>query len=131
MKFYKKLNQYKASNLVYDLNSNKAYSYEWYELAKCVDSQMILNTYNYSPTTLRHMYKLRTLFDSLNINYVEIEAPRGLQDMVTSIFYYTELIHELNKKINNPRSRKSTNLYRVKDLSVYESKLSFVKNLIG
>lgn len=37
MKYFKKLKQYKASNLVYDTNSQTAWSYDWYCIAKTFD----------------------------------------------------------------------------------------------
>lgn len=109
MRLYPRLKQYKCSNLIYDIEQQIAHSYGWYVIAKRFNGIMVVNDYNYSNTTLTHSYKLKRLFDEIDIDYVTIEAPRGLQDLDASINHYADLIFNLQQKINKPRSRKSTN----------------------
>lgn len=92
MKYYPRLKQYKASNLVYDLERDQVYSYEWYVIAKKINNTFIINNYPYSPTTLRHSYKVRNLFENLCIDYILIEAPKGLQDLDASEQFYKDKI---------------------------------------
>jgi hypothetical protein len=82
MKYYPRLKQYKASNVAYDIESEIATSYKWYVLAKRIKGHMVVNTYNYSSTTIKHMYKIFKLFRELGIEYTTIEAPRGLQNKI-------------------------------------------------
>lgn len=130
MKYYKKLKQYKASNLKYDENSKIAYSYDWYQVAKFINNKMILNTFNYSATTLRHVYKIRKLFDDLGIEYLTLEAPQGLQNLESSLEYYKDCIGNLRTKINNPRSRKSTNVERSQEIDNLQEKIGIVETFI-
>src|ERR1017187_2573978 len=107
MKYFKTLNQYKCSNLLYNANSETAYSYEWYQIAKRINGIMVVNDYSYSPTTKRHAYKIKRLFAELSINYISIEAPRGLQSLNEAKPYYLDMIINLQAKIDNPRSKKT------------------------
>ena len=112
MKHYKKLNQYKASNLVYDCDSGSAYSYDWYVIAKRIDGNMVVNKFSYSNTTIKHFYKICRLFDSLGIQYIEIDAPRGLQNLEAAREYYVDRINNLQRDIEKPRTQAKKNAER-------------------
>lgn len=130
MKYYKTLNQYKASNLVYDVDNETAYSYVWYQLAKRINGIMVINYFNYSPTTIRHYYKIRKLFETLGIQYILIEAPRGLQSLSSSIDYYETQIKSLENKINKPRSREHTNCNREIEIRLLMEQILVVNGLM-
>lgn len=131
MKYYPKLNLYKASNLSYNPETEEAYSYKWYCLARRYGDLMVVNRYNYSSTTIKHLYKIRKLFDSLDIQYIEIEAPHGLKDLVMAEKHYLGKIDYLEKKIANPRSRKSTNEERELEIANLLGQIDFIQELRG
>jgi len=126
MKYYPKLKQYKASNLVFDCEKEIAYSYEWYQLAKRINGIMVVNCYNYSPTTIRHMYKIYRLFDELNIEYITIEAPKGLQNIERMKEHYSKLINEIESKLANPRCAKHLKFNRQCLLNSYQQRLTYI-----
>ena len=79
--YFPRLNLFKRANLTFDPVTGLGHSYQWYEICKVINGKMVLNTYRYSVTTSKHVSLLRYLFDQLGIDYVSIEAPRGLQNL--------------------------------------------------
>jgi len=76
MKFYPKLNKYKASNVELDLNSGSAWSYGWWKFYD--EKTDIFNRCPYSPTTQRHQQKV-------------LRVLRNLGKEPTFFFYFTRL----------------------------------------
>lgn len=76
-----RLKIFKRTNLTWDPQTGIGYSYHWYEIAKVIKGQLVLNTYRYSVSTAKHVRLLRNLFDFLELSYVEIDAPSGLQNL--------------------------------------------------
>lgn len=68
------------------------HSYRWYELTKVIRGKLVLNTYNYSSCTTKHVAQVRRLLDLLKVDYVSIEAPRGLQDLEAATLRTAEVI---------------------------------------
>lgn len=67
-----------TKSLDFNPETGVGHSYQWYCIAKKINSQQILNTYRYSKTTAAHVRCLRDLFNSLGINYIEQQAEKGL-----------------------------------------------------
>ena len=112
MKFYSRLNKYKARNVELDLNKFEARSYDWWVFVKRINGKVVFNNYAYSNTTRRHQGKVRSLIElnlGLNID-IEIEAPKGLQYIESSIGYYERLITKLQSKIEAKGSKKQKTL---------------------
>ena len=129
MKYFKTLNQYKCSNLVYDANSETAYSYKWYQIAARINGIMVVNDYAYSHTTATHAGKIKRLFAELSISYITIEAPRGLQLLSEAKPYYLDMINHLQAKIDNPRSKKTLWRERYEQLTTLKEKLAIIEGL--
>lgn len=129
MKYFKTLRKYKASNLEYDTDSGLAYSYGWYLLGQRKQGYYLLNTYNYSPTTVGHYKKLRKVLDALLLPVVELEAPNGLQDLDTAILYYINKITELEQQIARPLSKAGKNNKRLEQIGNYLTKIHQVKQI--
>lgn len=128
IKYFTKLEVYKASNLSYCARTEIALSYEWYVLAKRINGQMVLNNYYYSPTTNRHYHKIRYLFDALGIDYITIQAPKGLQNKEAAIQYHTYLINDLKIQMQRPRSKPEKNIIRQATINQLEADLSLIKS---
>lgn len=129
MKYYSRLKQYKASNLTFDPATGEGRSYEWYAIARKFAGVLVLNTYRYSNTTARHVSKLRQLFLKLNLNWVEIEAPRGLQDLNAARLFAVQRIQNLTAEINKPRSRPEKNAERFRAVAGLKEKLALIDRL--
>ena len=63
MKYFKRANEYKASNVLFNCSENKAYSYGWW----CFYDNGLFNGVTYSSTTTKHQYKVRSLLKELDL----------------------------------------------------------------
>lgn len=81
MKYFKRAGIYKASNLDFNPETGLGHSYDWYEITKVIKGQLVLNTFNYSATTIKHHNKLWKLLKQLGLEFITVEAPRGLQSL--------------------------------------------------
>ena len=132
MKYYKTKNQFSNSTKTLTLNVNtlEGRSYEWYSICRNFNGVVVLNTYNYSSTTCKHIIKVRSVLSGLNQSYIELEAPRGLQDLDESLKLYENRIEALELAIAKPKTRKSTNEARQFQIDQYYIKLGIIRNLI-
>jgi hypothetical protein len=133
MKYFKQSNQYRASNLVLDMNTETAHSYKWYEIAKRFpNGEMVVNNYSYSPSTARQASKLYWFLKyTLGMNPIEIECPNGLQDLNSGIEYYERMINKLMAEIQNPRTNKAKNLERTFIIEKLNHKITKIRELMG
>ena len=75
---------------------------------KTVSGVTYLNTYPYSITTCRHIKLVRSLLERLNIPFVEIQAPRGLDEIDSIKEFYKTKIMSLVYKVLSTRTRYTT-----------------------
>ena len=130
MKYFKRLKLYKSNECLYNPETMEATSYNWWVFIKLINGVLVFNNYNYSPSTIKHQYKVRDLLRELEIDIdITIEAPKGLQDLNSAIAHYDYLIKELNDAIAKPRSQKKKNLERQKQILELEVTKSKVKGL--
>lgn len=117
MKYSTRAQIYKASNVNFNPNNFQAHSYDWWRFVDMIDGKIVFNSYNYSPTTIKHQYKVRRLLSELGIKIdLEIDAPTGLQDgeIVANVrAHYKRRCDELNALINKPRTHKAKNQERL------------------
>ncbi len=131
MKYYKTLNQYKASNLIIDMNSMAAYSYAWWKFVAKIDGKIVFNDYGYSPSTRLHQAKIRELLGQLGIGIdLFIAAPEGLQSLDSAVPYYEYEIQKLKDVIAKKGTRKAKNEERMGEIRYYERKIQEVKDLL-
>lgn len=135
MKYFKRANITKNYNgsLKFDHNNNKAYSYDWYEIARIESAEYaILNTYRYSSTTCKHVHQMRSfIINELGIsNIVEIEAPKGLQSIDSLIEHYNRLIKDLESQIAKKGTRKTKNIERQAEIRRLGLDLDVAKKLL-
>ena len=120
MKYFTRLKKYKASNVEYDLNTGKAWSYGWW----CFYDHKtgIFNNTTYSNSTSKHQDKVYMLLDykvDLMLKYTLeslTDLQRALEDEYKNVVFEIEKLETLIKK---PRTRKSTN----------EKRKNIIKNL--
>jgi hypothetical protein len=127
MRLYKTLGKkgmYKASNFTFDLDTLESKSHAWYTISKRIGPHVILNRYNYSTTTCRHVNKTRAILEQLGIKYIEIECPSGLQSEIAlenATDHYYRLCIDLEELLFKPRTREAKNAERVLLVKKYES----------
>jgi hypothetical protein len=131
MKHLKRQNFYQSSNLTFFPENGAGYSFNWYRIVDRIKGNVILNTYRYSATTGRHIWKIRKLLNDLGIRIdLEIEAPKGLQDLNAAIEFYIENNDRLQKEINQKGTKKAVNEKRQTKISENLDKINFIKNLM-
>lgn len=136
MKYFKRSNITKNYNgsLKFDHNNNKAYSYDWYELARVESREYaILNTYKYSNTTAKHVSKMRSfIINTLQINNIlEFEAPGGLQDLISLETHYLDKIKALEAQIAKKGTRKAKNEERCSMIIQLKRDLDVARKMLG
>lgn len=132
MKFYKRLNLYKASNVSFDPESMEAHSYAWWRFTEIINGKLVFNSYRYSPSTGKHQSKVRSLLSSLGHSIdLFIEAPQGLQQLDSAIRLYERRITDLEAEIKKPGTRKAKNLERAEQVEYLKKQIKKVKALIA
>lgn len=132
MKYFKRSNVYKASNVSFHPDTISAYSYGWWKFVASINGTIIFNNYSYSSSTCKHQYKVRRLLEQLGIvPDLYIEAPKGLQDLSSAIRYYEQKIDYLNSLINKKGTRKLTNLKRLEQIKEFKGKIIQVERILN
>lgn len=130
MKLYPKLNMYKASNVSYNINTQRAYSYDWWCFVKPIGNEIVFNTYCYSNSTRKHQKRVWALLTELGLPIMhEIDCPKGLQDLESGIYHYKDKIISLNEEINKPKSKTSKNIERREEIELCITKIKLIKRL--
>jgi hypothetical protein len=109
LQYRKTLNIFKATNVDFNAETMLGHSYDWYELTKSLKGRVVLNSYNYSPTTCKHISKVRSVLSMLGIRYVELEAPKGLQNLDVALEHVvselgTAIVENKYARIKSKRS---------------------------
>jgi uncharacterized protein YPO0396 len=117
MKYYPRLNQYKASNCLFDCETSEAYSYGWWCFAKYINGLYVFNNYRYSNTTAKHQFNTQRLLDKLGIKIdVFVTTNRSLTDQRCDIehliVWKNEEINAIRDAMTKPRTHKAKNIER-------------------
>lgn len=130
LKYRKRTKDFKSTNVWFDPNKVKATSYNWWIMLEKIKGVNVFNTYRYSTTTQRHQYKVRRTMEQVGLSVdLEIECPRGLQDLDSAIKLYERRIGMLLAEVANPRSKKEKNKERMNSIGVFQSKIEAIKFL--
>ena len=138
MKYYKRLKEYKASNVCLRVEPNlEAYSYAWWLFLTKYKGLIIFNNTNYSPSTLKHQSKVRGVLDDLNIkidielNHTKVSfSPNvtiAIRDEIDQINLENK---DLALTISKPRTRKSTNLKRKQQISQNKKQIKKLEKVL-
>lgn len=115
--------------LTFDPINGVGHSYKWYEIVRKFDNLWVLNTYNYSRQTREHHHALSNLLKQLEIKFVCIEAPKGLQDLDRAMDHIIYKIAEMRVKIKYGRKTSNAYLYYVNRLKQLQKQLKMVQKL--
>jgi hypothetical protein len=81
MKFFKRANLYKASNVTFNPDTCEARSYEWWAFTKTINGVLVFNDHRYSVSTAKHQSKVRALLRDLGHDIgLVVDARCGLQN---------------------------------------------------
>lgn len=131
MKYSNKRQRYEASNVSFNPETFKAYSYGWWQFVAKIDGKIYFNTHFYSPSTCKHQSKVRRLLDELGIKIdYKIDCPEGFQAehwYKISISNYKYDIDILKAAINKKGSRKATNARREAEIKELEAIVNFLE----
>lgn len=104
MKFYKRLDLYKASNVTFNPVTKEAFSFQWWKFTKVIDNKLVFNSYSYSSSTCKHQYKVRDVLRHLNLTVsCNIEAPDGLDRLDTALTLHKAKLHTMREKVLKAR----------------------------
>jgi outer membrane murein-binding lipoprotein Lpp len=131
LKYFKKLHVFKGDNVQFNPLSFEAHSYKWYSFTKLIGGKLVFNDYSYSPTTSKHLSKVKELLSQLGIKIdTFIQAPKGLDSLNSAVSYYETRIKALQAEIDAPRSQAGKNSQRQDEIAGYYTKIVEVKELM-
>lgn len=110
-----------------DPETGLAHSYEWYELGKIINGTYVVNSYSYSSSTRGHYYNLCNTLKLLGVKFIELEAPKGLQDLEASRDLYLNRIGE--KTVSMKYGRKGSIKWRMRWVKDDEKMLKLLATL--
>jgi hypothetical protein len=139
MKHFKRLNQFKASNVIYDIGTGRAYSYGWWRFVDVVElqgtKQVVFNNHSYSNSTIKHQCKVRSLLHRLGISIdLVVDSRSGLQssnwkeEALDSVKYDISTVEE---QLNNKRRHKRLDGERMQRLGQLKQELCKLSELLG
>jgi len=155
MKYYKKLKEYKASNVSLTVEPKlEAYSYNWWLFVVRYKGLVIFNDTNYSRPTCKHQSKVRGVLYDLGIK-IDIElnntvktlgqygpptmykgenkpldgdfVKAAIKDEIENIELINKNLADLIKK---PRTRKSTNKFRAQQIKQNKTQIQKLKKVL-
>lgn len=83
--------------------TGEGHSYGWYSLTKKIEGKLVLNNYRYSQQTAIHIRRTQDVLNDLGLDYMTIEAPKGLQDLDAALAY--ALNNQAKRYVNNKYGR--------------------------
>ena len=130
MKYFKTLGIYKnaTNTLTFNPNTNNAFSYGWYCIAREIDGQLYVTRSLYSPTTAKHVSKLCNLLYSLGLPFERLRNTHSIEDGIIDIEYE---IKKLEEKIASPKTKKAKNIERKEEIKVLKEELNILLKLKG
>ncbi len=105
-----------------DIETGRAHSYEWYDLGKIIRGTYVVNSYRYSCETGGHYYSLIKTLKILGVRFVELEAPKGLQDLESGRTLQLERIAEATISIKY--GQKESSKWRLRNIKDAEKELA-------
>lgn len=130
MKYYKRLKVYKGANLLLDVENERAVSYGWWLFLKRIRGKLVFNSYNYSPSTMKHQQKVKRQLSELGIRPdMVIQSPQGLDSPASAIHLYEERIRVLNELIAMPRTHAKKNEERKSQIADLSATLADIRSL--
>jgi hypothetical protein len=130
MKYFKKSKMFANSSKTLTISGDtlESRSYGWYILGKTIKGIYFVNNYFYSATTIKHVGKLRRFLNDRNVNFMQIEAPKGLQRLDLAIELYNYKITDLERSMLTGRKQK--NLERMAEIEQHKKTIQLIQSLM-
>ncbi len=131
--FSKKRQRYEKSNCFFDPNKEVAYSYGHWKFVARIGGKIVFNNFSYSRSTSGHQGYVLHLMRQLGYDtdsFLFIDCPSGFGKPYSAISHYKENIELLQKKIDAPRSRKSTNAERLLAIEARTKHIEYFQRLL-
>lgn len=143
MKYFPRLQIYKAKNVTLNPKTLEAYSYRWWKFVAVVENKVIFNNYRYSNTTTKHQYKVRSILNELGIKIdYSLQIPQGIElNSLAELFEIAEealcnqfLAEEIKREERNAKAKKRRDLKKQQNLALithasHESQESQIQTL--
>jgi hypothetical protein len=121
MKHFKRSNLYKASNVTFNPETFQAFSYDWWQFTAMINGVLVFNNHYYSQSTVKHLYKVRTLLKELGHEVaLWVNAPCGLQNdkwKLQAVESITSEIESLKLALASTRRKKALDEERLNRLN--------------
>lgn len=135
MKLMKKTGIYKASNVEFNPETCEATSYNWWHFVRKINGKVVFNHYNYSPSTVKHLYKVRELLGKLNIEIDLVVSTSmslskeedALNDAINEL--KTQIV-EIETMLQNSRRKKALDNERLEQIEMKKDKIQEIKKVI-
>jgi len=131
-RYMKRANALKSSNFYFELDTYKAYSYNWWLFTTRVNGLVIFNNTTYSSSTNKHQSKALSILD-YKYDLKLTHTTKNLTDLAGAL--NDEIVNckaeilDLIATIKKPRTRKSTNQRRKETISKLLSHINKVRNI--
>lgn len=131
MRYVERDNTFVGSHVTFNLTTGKAWSYEWYELARYEHGKTYINSHNYSISTCKHRHKIIKLFALLGVDAYGpwVVAPKGLNNPAEAVKYHKARIIELQKLFTKPRVRKITKIKAQKWIKDHQDQIETIRKM--
>jgi hypothetical protein len=121
MKYFKRANLYKASNVSFSPETCEARSYDWWVFTKMINGKLVFNNHSYSSSTIKHLYKVRSLLSDLGLKIdLVVNARCGLQNdewKTQAVASVASEIESINKALASTRRKKALDVPRLERLN--------------
>lgn len=104
-----------------DLVNETGHSYDWWVMLKRINGKLVLNSFNYSSCTQKHISKARSVLNKLKVSFIEVPAPQGLQDLERAT---THIIDNYSKAIVAEKYARIKSNYQSKSVAKELSNLA-------
>jgi len=131
MRYVIRDNEFKSSNLHFEANSLKAYSYGWWCFFRQIDDEFYFNNYGYSNSTCKHQRKMWSLLRDLGFSFHVLYDHETLCVSTKHTYLVKLYKHTMNlqRTINAKGTRKTTNARRRKYIESYKQEIEKFKQL--
>lgn len=131
--FQKRAKNFKSNNNMLDLENFTAKSYNWWNYVIRIKGKVIFNNHNYSATTNKHQWAMRSLLRELGIKiFMTVNTRKSLTEHVFKFDILEELYTSLYTdefEVKNSRIRTSTRESLLCDIKHTKEKIKQARKL--
>ena len=133
MRYYKRLKQYKASNMVVDLENQTAHSYGWWCFWTVENGVSLFNSTFYSQSTCGHQSKASRVIDrghDLVLRHTKANLTNPAEAVISEINGIVYEIEQLTELIKKPRTHKAKNEQRRQKIEEHKKQIEYCQSIL-